>query len=64
MKAKRWLFLQLFHRNVPQINEQRQYILSSYPNINVNIVSMKKSDKRYNPFYKAAHNAARKVIGK
>jgi ribonuclease HI len=55
---------ELINELIYQINEQRQYILSSYPNININIVSMKKSDKRYNPFYKAAHNAARKIIGK
>jgi len=46
-----------------KINVMKFLFLSSYPTIELDISYMDEEEKRYNPFYKAAHNASRKVIG-
>lgn len=35
-----------------------------YETIDINLITMNSDIKRYNPFYKAAHNAARKALNK
>ncbi|PEQ92935.1 hypothetical protein CN481_14185 [Bacillus sp. AFS006103] len=48
------------------VNEIRNLcieFLKYHPGINLQIQTMKKGLKRHNPYYKAAHNAARKIIG-
>ncbi|MCM3362980.1 MULTISPECIES: hypothetical protein [Niallia] len=46
-----------------KINEKKLLFLKSYPTIELDISYMGAELKKFNPFYRASHNAARKAIG-
>ncbi|MGG1689438.1 hypothetical protein ABDH65_05230 [Heyndrickxia ginsengihumi] len=46
-----------------RINERKSEMSISYPDTDLEILYMRDEEKRFNPFYKGAHNAARKAIG-
>lgn len=46
-----------------RINEKKSLFSISNPTVELEILSMDKEEKVFNPFYKGSHNAARRVIG-
>lgn len=46
-----------------RINKKMELFSLSNPDIDLIVSSLNSDEKRYNPFYKAAHNASRKAIG-
>ncbi len=47
-----------------QIKVKKSHFVDSYPMIELEIAYMDKDLKRFNPYFRASHNAARKVFGK
>ena len=45
-----------------RINEKTLLFVNLHPNVELEILYMKIEEKKYNPFYKGAHNASKKVI--
>ncbi|MFS0562701.1 hypothetical protein AB1K91_18400 [Terribacillus sp. 179-K 1B1 HS] len=46
-----------------RINKKMELFSLSNPDIDLIVSSLNSDEKRYNPFYRAAHNASRKAIG-
>lgn len=46
-----------------KINKGKKQFLSTYPEVELDITYISKEEKRYNPYYIGAHNAARHAIG-
>lgn len=46
-----------------RINEMKLLFEYLQPNVELEILYMRTEEKKYNPFYKGAHNASKKVIG-
>lgn len=46
-----------------RINEKKQMFSNLHPKIELEVLYMSEGEKKYNPFYKGAHNASKKAIG-
>lgn len=46
-----------------RINEKKLLFSDLHPTVELEILSMSNEEKKFNPFYKGAHNASKKVIG-
>jgi hypothetical protein len=64
LENSKWTKHPMKKQIVEKVQIAKKNFQSEYPLVNLNLSYTGAKEKKYNPFYKAAHNASRDVLGK